>query len=87
MWSAVERNFIGVKSKKANKNQEVAVAVLADWQLAKVTPDYNSSVCEERIERLEEENIETTNCLYELQNRLDMMNQNEYTLHSFSLGQ
>ena len=29
--------------------EEIAVAVLADWQLAKVTPDYNSSVCEERI--------------------------------------
>jgi hypothetical protein len=29
--------------------EEIAVAVLADWQLAKVTPDYNSSVCEDRI--------------------------------------
>jgi len=29
--------------------EEVAVAVLADWQLAKVTPDYNSQVCEDRI--------------------------------------
>ena len=31
-------------------NEEVAVAVLADWQLAKVTPDYNSKICEERIQ-------------------------------------
>lgn len=30
--------------------EETAVAVLSDWQLAKVTPDYNSEVCEERIE-------------------------------------
>lgn len=30
--------------------EEVAVAVIGDWQLAKVTPDYNSQVCEERIE-------------------------------------
>lgn len=32
-------------------SEEVAVAVLSDWQLAKVTPDYNSKVCEERIEK------------------------------------
>ena len=31
---------------------EVAVSVLSDWQLAKVTPTYNSDMCEERIERL-----------------------------------
>lgn len=31
---------------------EVAVVVLGDWQLAKVTPSYSSDVCEERIERL-----------------------------------
>lgn len=42
---------------------------------------------ENRIKKLEEENIETTNCLYELQNQLDMMNQNEYTLENYSLGQ
>jgi hypothetical protein len=30
--------------------EEVAVAVIGDWQLGKVTPDYNSLVCEERIE-------------------------------------
>ncbi|WP_157247890.1 hypothetical protein [Nonomuraea typhae] len=29
--------------------EEVAVAMLADWQLGKVTPTYNSAVCEERI--------------------------------------
>lgn len=28
---------------------ETAVAVLSDWQLAKVTPSYNSKVCEERV--------------------------------------
>lgn len=28
---------------------EVAVAVLSDWQLGKVTPTYNSQVCEQRI--------------------------------------
>ena len=30
-------------------NPETAVAVLSDWQLAKVTPSYNSKVCEERV--------------------------------------
>lgn len=42
---------------------------------------------EERIAKLEEENIETANCLYELQNQLDMMNENEYTLRNYTLGQ
>jgi hypothetical protein len=36
---------------KRKKSEEYAVAVLSDWQLAKVTPDYNSLVCEERVER------------------------------------
>jgi len=42
---------------------------------------------EDRIEKLEQENIETTNELYRLENRLDMMDQSEYTLNSFSLGE
>lgn len=29
---------------------ETAVAVLSDWQLAKVTPDYNTAVCEKRMD-------------------------------------
>lgn len=33
-----------------NGDPEVAVAVFADWQLGKVTPDYNSEVLAERIE-------------------------------------
>jgi hypothetical protein len=31
------------------KKEEVANPVLADWQLAKVTPTYNSKVCERRV--------------------------------------
>ncbi|WJZ48245.1 hypothetical protein [Synechococcus phage DSL-LC02] len=42
---------------------------------------------EERIEKLEQENIETTNELYRIENRLDMMDQSEYTLNNFSLGE
>lgn len=36
--------------KKATQTAEYAVAVLSDWQLAKITPSYNTQVCEERIE-------------------------------------
>lgn len=39
------------KDRRSSRSKEVAVAVLADWQLAKVTPDYNTQVCEERIEK------------------------------------
>jgi len=47
-----------VKSKGA---PEVAVAILSDWQLAKVTPDYNSKICEERVYRFAEKVINLTN--------------------------
>jgi len=57
----MDPTFVPVKNKKSLKDEEVAVAVLADWQLAKVTPDYNSSVCEERIERYAEKVIHLTN--------------------------
>lgn len=45
---------------KRKSGEEVAVAVLADWQLAKVTPDYNSLVCEERIKKYAEKVIHLT---------------------------
>jgi len=48
------------KIERASKGEEVAVAVLADWQLAKVTPDYNSQVCEERINLFAEKVIQLT---------------------------
>lgn len=57
----INKDFTPVKGKKSLKNEEVAIAVLADWQLAKVTPDYNSSVCEERIERYADKIIQLTN--------------------------
>ena len=46
---------------KRRKQGEAAVAVLGDWQLAKVTPTYNSEVCEQRIERYAEKVIQLTN--------------------------
>lgn len=48
------------KLSKATKGEEVAVAVIADWQLAKITPDYNSQVCEERIYKYAEKIIQLT---------------------------
>lgn len=38
------------KKDTRKKTAEVALAVMSDWQLAKVTPTYNSEVCEQRIE-------------------------------------
>jgi septal ring factor EnvC (AmiA/AmiB activator) len=38
------------------------------------------------VERLKNEQIETDNTLYEILNRLDMMDQNEYTLRNYNLG-
>jgi len=32
------------------KDAEIAIAILSDFQLAKVTPTYNSAICEERVE-------------------------------------
>lgn len=39
---------------------ETAIAILADWQLAKRTPTYNSEVCAERIEQYAEKVIGLT---------------------------
>jgi septal ring factor EnvC (AmiA/AmiB activator) len=48
---------------------------------------------EERIKNLEEENIETSNCLYELSNhidavdaRIDILVAEPYTTNQFNLG-
>ena len=38
------------KLKHAKGTPEVAIAMLSDWQLAKVTPTYNSEVCATRID-------------------------------------
>ena len=40
---------------------ESAIAVLSDWQLAKVTASYNSKVCEQRISKYGDKVIELTN--------------------------
>jgi hypothetical protein len=43
-----------------HQDPEVAVAILSDWQLAKVTPDYSSEVCAERVDRLANKLIRLT---------------------------
>ena len=48
------------KDKRKGKTEEVAVAVIADWQLAKITPDYNSEICEQRIEQYAQKIIDLT---------------------------
>ncbi len=43
---------------------------------------------EYRVENLEQENVGTTNELYELQNRLDILQDPKYSgLHNFTLGE
>jgi hypothetical protein len=48
------------KFDRTTKDEEVAVAIIADWQLAKITPDYNSQVCEERIYKFAEKIVQLT---------------------------
>lgn len=47
-------------SKKGPEAEEAALAVVSDWQLAKLTPSYNSEICEERIELYGDKIIELT---------------------------
>jgi hypothetical protein len=49
------------KADKRTKDGEVAIAVLSDLQLAKVTPSYNSQICAERIELYGDKVVELTN--------------------------
>lgn len=43
------------------KGEEVAIAVLSDWQLGKTTPTYNSDVCAQRMDLYGDKLIEITN--------------------------
>lgn len=49
-----------IRDKRGAKNEEVAVAILADWQLAKVTPDYSTEVCEDRVYKFAEKIMHLT---------------------------
>jgi hypothetical protein len=48
---------------KRRGKEEVAVAVLADWQLGKATRTYNSEVCADRIDYYADEVIRHTNVM------------------------
>ena len=49
-----------IKNSNKHKTPETAVAVFADWQMGKVTPDYNTDVLEQRIDQYTEKLIEIT---------------------------
>ena len=58
-------------------------------QIRQKIDEIDGTLCdlEYRIEQLEEENVGTTNELYELHNRLDIMNDPKYIgLRNFNLG-
>lgn len=48
------------KLDKRSKTPHTAIAVLADWQLGKETPTYNSDVCKKRISQLAEKVVHLT---------------------------
>lgn len=49
------------KKDNRKKDEEIAVAIISDWQLAKITPTYDSETCEKRIEDYAEKVIKLTN--------------------------
>jgi len=67
-----------LKNNSKHKSPETAVAVFGDWQLGKVTPDYNSDVLEKRIEQYTEKLIEIT--------EIQRMDHNVDNLHVWLLG-
>jgi hypothetical protein len=58
--SAVEYTSVPPPKRKKARNGEVAVVMLADWQLGKRTPDYTSTVCEDRIRQYAQKVSELT---------------------------
>lgn len=67
-----------IKNSNKHKTPETAVAVFADWQMGKVTPDYNTDVLEQRIEQYTEKLIEIT--------EIQRMDHNVDDLHVWLLG-
>lgn len=61
--AALSLDIPPIRPPKADRRataEEVAIAVLSDWQLAKVTATYNSKVCAERIARYADKVSEIT---------------------------
>jgi len=67
-----------------NRDQIYVVDDISGEQISLL--DYISCL-ENRIEKLEYENIETTNTLYEIMHRLDKIDNSGYDLHNFTLGE
>jgi hypothetical protein len=66
--AATAMNLKPIAPPKADKRQaedEVAILILSDWQLGKITPTYNSEVCADRIVQL----AEKVNKLVEIQRK------------------
>ena len=61
-----------------NKSPETAVVVFSDWQMGKITPDYNSNVLEERIDLYTQKLLEIT--------EIQRMDHNVDDLHVWMLG-
>lgn len=75
VWEAVQDALAGValqpvpapepvhggNALTAQRNEEVCVPLLSDLQTGKVTPDYNSEVCRERVMRYAEKIVSITN--------------------------
>lgn len=61
-FSEVSAPVVPAPAKDNRKaDEETAVAVLADWQLGKVTPTYNSEICRDRIDLYGDKVVRITN--------------------------
>jgi hypothetical protein len=67
-----------VLKQSKHKSSETAVVVFGDWQMGKITPDYNSDVLEERIELYTQKLLEIT--------EIQRMDHNVDDLHVWMLG-
>jgi hypothetical protein len=71
VWEAVQESLAGVALRpvkpprllkpKGDGPEEVAVALLSDLQTGKITPDYNTDVCRERVMRYAEKIVKIAN--------------------------
>lgn len=60
--------------------------IMSEYYFEYESLDDRVTYLENEVDRLKQELIETDNTIYEILNRLDSMDQNEYTLKNFTLG-
>lgn len=58
--TALDRTPVPSLARGRKKDSETAIAIVSDLQLAKITPDYNTEVCESRMRRLAQKIVELT---------------------------